>query len=106
EKSGMGWLWFPMESAQPIAEERYEELARLFRQMENILNQNGRIYIHCSAGIHRTGMITYAFLIYLGLGKEAAQLKLKELRGTTMENVGEERLAWGDNIVFKISGEA
>ncbi|KYG71649.1 protein-tyrosine phosphatase [Roseivirga ehrenbergii] len=101
-KSNLNWLWLPMESAKPIAEERTQELGALLSGMKGILEQGGKIYLHCSAGIHRTGMITYAFLRFTGLSTEDAMQKLKELRPDTYEGVGEERTAWGEEIVKKL----
>lgn len=50
----------------------------------------------CSAGIHRTGMVTYGLLRSLGNEKtEAAQI-LQSLREVTSSQVGEDRLLWGD----------
>ena len=98
KKNGMDWLWFPMRSAEPPSEERYQELVTLFSDMEEILNNKGNIYIHCSAGIHRTGMISYAFLRFIGKSEEEAHSLLKSLRTTTSEGVGEERIAWVNSV--------
>lgn len=102
DKSGMGWLWFPMQSAGFPSEERYQELVTLFKEMKNILEDGGKIYIHCSAGIHRTGMITFAFLRFIGLSREEAQAKLAELRPTTSDGVGEDRMEWGNSVYQKL----
>lgn len=62
-------------------------------------SQNGSgIYVHCSAGIHRTGMTSYAFLRYMGLSSTEAKTKLNELRPTTREGVGDNRLTWGEQF--------
>lgn len=102
DKSDMGWLWFPMKSAGSPAEDRLQELADLFQKMESILKDGGKIYIHCSAGIHRTGMITFAFLRFIGLDIEEAKTKLTELRPTTSEGVGEDRMEWGNSVLTQL----
>lgn len=102
DKSDMGWLWFPMKSAGSPAEDRLQELADLFQKMESILKDGGKIYIHCSAGIHRTGMITFAFLRFIGLDIEEAETKLAELRPTTSEGVGEDRMEWGNSVLTRL----
>lgn len=99
KKNDIEWLWFPMESAQPPEKKRYKELVKLFLQMQSILEKGGKIYLHCSAGIHRTGMISYAFLRYMGNDARSALALLKTLRAKTSESVGEERVAWGDDVV-------
>ena len=102
KKSDLSWLWYPMKSASSPSEDRLQELADLFQEMESILNDGGKIYVHCSAGIHRTGMITFAFLRFIGLSIEEAESKLAELRPTTSEGVGEERMEWGNSIYQKL----
>ncbi len=97
-KEDMQWLWFGMSSASPPGEERMPELLSVFSTMEEALNNEARIYAHCSAGIHRTGMISYGFLRYLGLSTAEAKTKLNELRPTTRDGVGEDRLAWGERF--------
>ena len=59
--------------------------------------------VHCSAGIHRTGMFGYALLRAVGLDREASNAKLRELRAVTAEGVGDERLAWGDRIASALA---
>jgi protein-tyrosine phosphatase len=94
----MEWLWFPMESAKSPTEEQLKVLAQVFVQMNEILNNGGNIYLHCSAGIHRTGMISYAFLRFIGNEHNEAIQVLQSLRTVTGDGVGEERVAWGNSI--------
>ncbi len=101
-KNGLDWLWFPMETAQPPGDDRHLELKDLFRKMQSILRDEGKIYLHCSAGIHRTGMISYAFLRFLGKESNESLDLLKAMRLKTSEEVGEERLAWGDKVLGKL----
>lgn len=97
-KNRMEWLWFSMESARPPDEERLQELTNLFKKMTTILQEGGKIYLHCSAGIHRTGMISYAFLRFLDNDADQALALLKALRTKTSEEVGLERIAWGEEV--------
>lgn len=98
EGAGMEWLWFPFSAVNPAES---SEVKTLFQRMKQELDKEGRIYIHCSAGIHRTGMITYAFLRHLGLGPEDAMNKLLSLRKVTAEGATEKRIAWGDFFAKK-----
>lgn len=92
-------LCLPLESATPPARERWPEVLVFFGRLRDALEHGARIYIHCSAGIHRTGMITYAFLRWLGQSREQAMAMLRELREITAQQAGENRLAWGDALV-------
>lgn len=92
------WVWFPLENAQPPPAERDDEARRTFHAVLAILEGGGRILVHCSAGIHRTGMFAYGLLRFGGQSAEEARRALHELRPLTGEGVGEERLRWGDRL--------
>ncbi len=98
DKQSLKWLWFPMNSATPPEKSREQELKALFKTMEESLNKNAKIYIHCSAGIHRTGMISYAFLRFIGQSNQLALRTLKELRKETSDNVGSHRVTWANSL--------
>ncbi|WP_168797618.1 protein-tyrosine phosphatase family protein [Neolewinella litorea] len=100
----LAWLWLPMASARPPAEDRYAEIACQFNDLATILNDGGRIYLHCSAGIHRTGMITVALLRFLGLDGPAAMETLRALRPTTHAGAGDHRLAWAHSVWQDLQG--
>ncbi len=99
------WIWFSMKTGNPPGKKRIPELQRLFIEIADALKSGGMVYVHCSAGIHRTGMIVYAFLRYSGFPEDQACGMLKALRLVTAESVGEERLAWGDRLVESMSKE-
>ena len=94
------WLWLPLENAQPPCLDRNDEIVETFNKWKTLLNEQAHFYIHCSAGIHRTGMIAYAFLRYLGLNVPEATRQLEQMRLTTAENVGHHRLTWGDRLAL------
>jgi protein-tyrosine phosphatase len=97
------WIWFPFSATNPHSgKKKTREVLELFSNMNELLENGNRIYIHCSAGIHRTGMITYGLLRYLGKEKEQAIQLLNMLRVVTVSSVGENRLIWGDQFFHKI----
>jgi len=67
-----------------------------------LTEEHGSLLIHCSAGIHRTGMITNALLMYMGLSAEEAKTKIMQARKITGEGVGDHRLAWGTTFVAAV----
>ena len=92
------WLWLPLTSGDPPPEVREPEVRTLLERVKLLLDCSGSILVHCSAGIHRTGMVSYALLRYVGLSQEQAKHTLRELRAVTAEGVGEARLRWGDRF--------
>jgi protein-tyrosine phosphatase len=78
--------------------QRTPEIIATFERMHAALREGGRLYLHCSAGLHRTGMIANAFLRWLGYSAEDALASIAELRPLTAEKVGEERLQWGEGF--------
>jgi protein-tyrosine phosphatase len=88
----------PLAGADLPKPERTPEIVATFERMHAALRDGGRLYLHCSAGLHRTGLIANAFLRYLGYSAEDALALLAELRPLTAEQVGEERLRWGDGF--------
>lgn len=92
------WIWFPMDGGDPLAHKRDEEAKALFRNLSGLLEKGCRLYIHCSAGIHRTGMIANGLLRYMGYSQAQADEQLTALRQETSEGVGEHRKAWGERF--------
>ncbi len=97
-KHGIEWIWFPFSANASDGEEVRAQVIALYEKLEDRLLSGARIYIHCSAGIHRTGMIAYGVLRYLGNDSQQAFLILQNLREVTAAQIGEDRLAWGDQF--------
>ncbi len=97
---GMDWIWSPMAGASVPDAERTAVLRRCLGEVCGVISAGGHVVVHCSAGIHRTGMFGHALLRLLGLDATAARAKLGELRQVTGEGVGELRTAWGDALAL------
>ena len=88
-------LRLPLAGAEPPGPERTPEILAAFEHMLAELGRGGRVYLHCSAGLHRTGMIANAFLRWQGFSADDALALLTSLRPLTATEVGAERLQWG-----------
>jgi protein-tyrosine phosphatase len=97
--AGLAWIWIPLDGGDVPSEAKTAELRAVLGRLKDIVAAGGQIVVHCSAGIHRTGMFGYALLRQLGLAADEARGKLAELRSVTAEGVGDDRLAWGDSLV-------
>ena len=95
---GLQWIWSPLPNGDPPSNARSDELQVLLKSLAKILAEGGSILIHCSAGIHRTGMISNALLRSLGLNADEAKAGLLAMRQVTHDGVGAHRLAWGERF--------
>jgi predicted protein tyrosine phosphatase len=103
-EAGIEWLWLPLEGGDPPPASRDAEVREVFDRIAALLDQGSAILIHCSAGIHRTGMIAHALLRHLGLSADEARERLRAMRDITASGVGDARLAWGDRFARAVAG--
>ncbi len=95
KNAGIDWLWLALPDGNIPANKFKNDIIDIYEKMKEKLFNGQKIYIHCSAGIHRTGMITHGLLIYLGYDSKNSLEILSELRPLTASSVGEQRIAWG-----------
>jgi hypothetical protein len=89
-------IWIQVGNASLIDDEKVLcGLRKSFEAIRSALNNGGKVYMHCSAGIHRTGMMTNALLLYCGYTEDEAFSLLGQLRPITQKSVGQDRLDWG-----------
>ena len=93
EKLDCRWVWLPVEGGR-LEVLRETNLADHVRVLIDAIAEEPEptIYIHCSAGIHRTGFFAYVLLRLQGLCRGAAEAELRRLRPVTAEQVGQDRL--------------
>lgn len=94
KSSGLNWIWIALGSTKNLPARRKPEVMRGLEAMRSALEHGGRIYLHCSAGIHRTGMIAAALLFHLGRTEGETRLALATLRPLTAAEMGSARLDW------------
>lgn len=97
---GCKWIWLPITGG------RLEVLGQLnvpqlvCRLLDNMdPNSGNHVYIHCSAGIHRTGFVTYTILRLLGLTQIQALSELEKMRKVTAAQLGAERVTLAETMV-------
>ena len=55
QKAGLHWFWLPLENARPPADTQIDKIKTEFSAWQSALSNRANLYLHCSAGIHRTG---------------------------------------------------
>ncbi|WP_198318628.1 protein-tyrosine phosphatase family protein [Pseudofrankia inefficax] len=96
--AGLRWVWLPVpDGREPTPATRATIVAGLV-ELAGLVRGGAHLVIHCSAGIHRTGMITYALLRTLGLAPDEAGAALARMRSVTAGGLGDHRLAWAEQL--------
>ena len=98
QAAGLDWIWVELPNGQQPPPELRGEVAAALVQVAALIGAGARVAVHCSAGIHRTGMFGYALLRTCGLEPGEAALTLEALRAVTAEGVGDQRLAWAEEL--------
>jgi hypothetical protein len=92
--TGLQWIWIRLGSTKNLPARAKPDIALALQSIASVLEGGGRIYLHCSAGIHRTGMIAAALLFSLGRSDDEVSEMLTLLRPVTAEGLGSERFDW------------
>lgn len=95
EKSGIKWLWLPLPNGDIPNEIMISEIIDKLKIVKTLLENQEKIYLHCSAGLHRTGMITNCLLRFLGYDETKSYEVINQLRPITAKEVGKKRLDFG-----------
>ena len=97
------WVWLPMEGGN-IEVLRGTDVHALVETLSAAIKDTAapHIYLHCSAGIHRTGFFAYILLRLMGLEAQAATQRLAALRAVTAEQVTPERIELAETVALQI----
>jgi protein-tyrosine phosphatase len=98
QAAGMSWTWLPLPGGHPPEGRQNDAVLSGIRVLSRELDQGRSILVHCSAGMHRTGMIAYALLRWRGHGEEESLDLLGRMRRVTREALSAEHLQWGNDI--------
>ena len=92
--NNIDWLHFPEMGAGLFTLKKIKN--KLCEFMINLYNrlcsENIYMFVHCAAGVHRTGVFLYGILRMSGESEQNAYIMLKEIRHVTHKNVGDQRI--------------
>ncbi len=71
----------------PMTREEAVHVRIAVKQVAHALLYNARVFVHCSAGVHRTGTFAYAVFRQLGYDMFAAIDEVRKLRGVTADGM-------------------
>lgn len=94
--AGLDWVWLPLPNGNTPEGEVHDRLIEAMPKLSRLLDEGNSILIHCSAGIHRTGLVAYALLRWRGIESKQAMEIIAQTRKETAEGMMEKRKRWGD----------
>jgi protein-tyrosine phosphatase len=98
EAAGLEWIWVDVPNGQEPTPASRNRMVAALATIAPLVAGGATAVIHCSAGIHRTGMFGYALLRAHGLDPGKAAATLQQLRAVTADGVGEQRLEWAEEL--------
>ncbi|MCA9692320.1 MAG: tyrosine-protein phosphatase [Nannocystaceae bacterium] len=95
---GFTWHHLPLRRGDPPARERDEAIRAQLSALVELVRGGARLYIHCAAGLHRTGMITAALLLLADGAKIDLEARIRALRPETADALRADRVAWAYRV--------
>jgi hypothetical protein len=96
QSHGLAWTWIPLDSGRPPQGRQNDAVRKGLVELDAALTAGESVLHHCSAGIHRTGMVAYALLRTCGAGRDAALELISRMRPATHQGLVPQHLDWGD----------
>lgn len=82
---GIGWIHLPIRN-RALPDGEFEAVwSKVGGELRSILNNGGKIVIHCQEGIGRTGLIAARLLIEMGVNKNEAITLVRTARTGALE---------------------
>lgn len=84
------WLHLPIVDMM-APDERFETAwVDLWPRLDRTLQEKGRVFIHCYAGLGRTGTVAALILMQYGLGTKEAMRRVREARPGSVQSFEQE----------------
>lgn len=72
-------------------------IAELYKKL---VNEEINLFVHCTHGVHRTGIMVYSILRCFDEDRNSALEALKQIREDTYDNIGEKRINYAEKEVI------
>ncbi len=101
-QAGLAWTWVPVGHGKVPEGEDDQRMRQGLQELVRAVEASESILIHCSAGMHRTGMMAFALLRWFGLPQAQALELITTMRPETREGMREEHLLWGNKMAAEV----
>lgn len=79
--AGVYWSWHPLDARKHSTTQSPPELfIQAAEELSKFLSEGKSVFVHCAAGIHRTGMVTYGALRIGGYSQDATHELIRTIR--------------------------
>lgn len=92
-KNALDWVETPLDGGRLEALESADLNAVPALILELAEAGEDRVYLHCSAGLHRTGFMAALVLTLAGVEESALPDRIRSLREVTADEIGPDRMA-------------
>ena len=80
EQCGMIWEWVKIQNTSSISDRERLYFKSAVLKVSEFINEDKSVLIHCSAGLHRTGIFAYCVLHQLKFSHDEILNLIKEIR--------------------------
>jgi ADP-ribosyl-[dinitrogen reductase] hydrolase len=101
---GVEWLHLPISNLRPPDEKFEIAWLDLWPRLDKELGQGGRVFIHCYAGLGRTGTVASLILMHYGMSARDAIQAVRAVPPGSIETVGQEHYLSARRLVPTFQG--
>ena len=98
ESCGMAWDWVKVTNANKITDQEKMLFRKSVQVVYDAILSGENVIVHCSAGLHRTGMFAFAILRKGNIERNDALAIIEEIRQKTFEALEEKYLLLAEDL--------
>lgn len=100
EINKMDWIWFPLSASElSLKTEFKEKFNTLLLDLIRRLEAGQKIFIHCAAGVHRTGAFSNALFQKIGYSTTESKTLIRKIRPVTAIEAIPKHWAWSERVI-------
>ncbi len=98
QREGMKWTRLPLANGSPPIGDTKMMIVAALSDLSHSLDFGTSMLLHCSAGIHRTGMVAYALLRWCRYTEGQSLDLIAAMRRVTREGMQAKHIQWGNDV--------